>query len=128
MKADGIEELTQVLSKSFPFVFWVICMVFCSNCGKELPENAYFCPFCGVKTAKGVEANVSMPYGEMFTEMGKQIEKAFLTASEEMRKAFDKAGKEVRKATSRESVVCPNCGEKNSPGDRFCHKCGKKLS
>jgi uncharacterized membrane protein YvbJ len=29
-------------------------MVFCSKCGKELPENAYFCPACGVKTAKGI--------------------------------------------------------------------------
>ncbi len=102
-------------------------MGFCSNCGNELPDDAYFCPKCGVKTPKGIEANVVVPYGEMFTEMGKQIEKAFLNASEEMRKAFDKAGKEVRKATSRDSVVCPKCGETNSAGDRFCHKCGTKL-
>jgi len=103
-------------------------MVFCSKCGKELPENAYFCPTCGVKTAKGAEANVPMPYGDMFSEMGKQIEKAFLTASEEMKNAFDKAREEIRRATSREPVVCPSCGEKNSVRDSFCRKCGKKLS
>jgi uncharacterized membrane protein YvbJ len=68
-------------------------MVFCSKCGKELPENAYFCPNCGVKTAKGVEANVPTPYGEMFSDAEKQMEKAFLTASEEMKKAFNKARK-----------------------------------
>lgn len=103
-------------------------MVFCSKCGKELPEDAYFCPSCGVKTAKGVEANVSMPYRDMFSEMGKEIEKAFLIASEEMKKAFEKARKEARRVTSREPLVCPSCGEKNFVGDRFCGKCGGKLS
>ena len=103
-------------------------MVFCSKCGKELPENAYFCPACGVKTAKGVEANVSLPYGDMVSDVGKQIEKVFLTASEELKKAFEKAREEVRRATSREPVVCPSCGEKNSAGNQFCDKCGGKLS
>ena len=102
-------------------------MVFCSKCGKELPENAYFCPSCGVKTAKGVEANVSMPYGEMFSEMEKKLEKAFLTASEEMKKAFNKVREEVKKATAREPVICPSCGENNYAEDKFCRKCGKKI-
>lgn len=26
-------------------------MRFCSNCGKEIPENAKFCPFCGYRVA-----------------------------------------------------------------------------
>jgi len=42
-------------------------MVFCSKCGKDLPENAYFCPTCGVRTGKGAEANVPMPYGDMLS-------------------------------------------------------------
>jgi predicted amidophosphoribosyltransferase len=103
-------------------------MVFCSKCGKDLPENAYFCPTCGVRTGKGAEANVPMPYGDMFSEMGKEIEKAFLTASEEMKKAFDKVGEELRRATSREPIVCRSCGEKNSVRSQFCSKCGRKLS
>ena len=103
-------------------------MVFCSKCGKELPENAYFCAMCGVKTAKGVEANVPMPYGDMFVEMGKQVEKAFLAASDEMKRALDKTRDEIRRAISREPVVCPSCGESNAVRDRFCRKCGKKLS
>ncbi|MHA2231225.1 MAG: zinc-ribbon domain-containing protein [Candidatus Hodarchaeales archaeon] len=103
-------------------------MVFCSKCGKELPENAYFCPICGVKTAKGIEANVSMPYGEMFSEMEKKLEQAFLTASEDLKKAFNKAREGVKRATHREPIICPSCGEKNSTGEKFCHECGEKLS
>jgi len=76
-------------------------MVFCSKCGKELPENAYFCSNCGVKTAKGQEAKVAMPYGEMFSEMEKQLEKGFLIASEEIKNAFNKATGEVRRAANR---------------------------
>ena len=76
-------------------------MVFCSNCGTELPENAYFCFKCGVKTVKGVEANVSVPYREMFSDMEKQLEKAFLTASEEIKNAFNKAREDIRKAANR---------------------------
>jgi DUF4097 and DUF4098 domain-containing protein YvlB len=45
----------------------VIDMVFCSKCGKDLPENAYFCPACGARTGKGAEANVPMPYGDMLS-------------------------------------------------------------
>jgi len=91
-------------------------MVFCSKCGKELPENAYFCPSCGVRTGKGVEANVPLPYEDwkdMFSEIGKEMERAFSTAAEEMKKAFETAREEIRRATSREPVVCSNCGEKN---------------
>jgi uncharacterized membrane protein YvbJ len=103
-------------------------MVFCSKCGKELPENAHFCPNCGVKTAKGVEANVSTPYGEMFSDVEKQLEKAFLTASEEMKKALNRTKEGVKRVAGRETVSCPNCGEKNSAGNTFCRNCGKKLN
>ena len=76
-------------------------MVFCYKCGTELPERANFCFNCGVRTAKGVEANVPMPYGEMFSDMEKQLEKAFSTASEDIKKAFNKAREDVRKAANR---------------------------
>lgn len=102
-------------------------MVFCSKCGERLPENAYFCPRCGVKTIKGVEANVSMPYGDMFLEIGREMEKAFLVASEEMKKAFEKAREEIKRVTNRDFVVCPSCGKKSTVRDSFCKNCGKKL-
>jgi hypothetical protein len=81
-----------------------------------------------VRTAKGVEANVSMSYGEMFSDVEKQLEKAFLTASEEMKKAFNKAREGVKRVVGRELVSCPSCGENNSAGDKFCRNCGEKLS
>jgi uncharacterized membrane protein YvbJ len=76
-------------------------MVFCSNCGTDLPEEAYFCFNCGVRTAKGIEANVSMPYREIVSDIEKQLEKAALTASEEIKNVFDKAREDIRKAVSK---------------------------
>lgn len=35
--------------------------MYCAKCGKELPEDAYFCPKCGHKTPGGEEAGVSYP-------------------------------------------------------------------
>ena len=75
-------------------------MVFCSNCGTDLPEIAYFCFNCGVRTAKGVEANVSMPYKEAVSALEKQLEEAALTASEEIKKIFNKAREDIRKAVN----------------------------
>jgi uncharacterized membrane protein YvbJ len=103
-------------------------MVYCSKCGNELPENAFFCPKCGVKTPKGAEANVSMPYKDMFEDMGRQLEQAFNEASTEMKKAFEKVKEEFKQSTRREPVTCPNCGALNAAGDSYCSKCGKKIS
>jgi len=105
--------------------------VFCSRCGGELPENAYFCPKCGVRTAKGKEENVPIPWQDWrdtFSEVGEEIEKAFSAAAREIEKAFETAREEIKKATSKEPVVCPSCGEKSPAGAQFCHKCGGKLS
>jgi len=73
-------------------------MVFCSKCGKELPEDAHFCLNCGTRTAKGEAAKVPTPYKEKVSEMEKQLEKGFQTASEEIKKAFNKAKEEIRRA------------------------------
>ena len=108
----------------------MILMVFCYKCGEELPENAYFCPKCGVRTRKGVEAGISTPWEELrdsFSKIGQEIEKAFSKAGKEMEKAFKTARQSIRELTSKEEVVCPHCGEENLSDARFCYKCGKKL-
>lgn len=35
--------------------------MFCKNCGKEIDDNAYVCPHCGVKVASGQEVGTSAP-------------------------------------------------------------------
>lgn len=35
--------------------------MYCEKCGKELPEDAYFCPKCGHRTPQGKEAGAAYP-------------------------------------------------------------------
>ena len=105
-------------------------MVFCSNCGEKLPENAYFCPRCGGRTRKGVEAGISTPLEDLkdaLSKMGEEIEKALTIVGRETKKALKTAREEIREATSRQPIVCSHCGKKNFAGARFCYECGKKL-
>lgn len=105
-------------------------MVYCSKCGKEVPEDAYFCPSCGVRTKRGAEAGVSSPWDEMreaFSRMGQELEKAFETASKEIKDAFKTARENIRKSTYAETVVCTGCGVTNPSNASYCSKCGKEL-
>jgi uncharacterized membrane protein YvbJ len=105
-------------------------MAYCSNCGEELPKDAYFCPKCGAKAMQGVEANV--PYlsdelREAFAKMSQELEKAFTLAAEEIQAAFQTARENIQQSLYKEPLACPNCGEKNRSTAAFCYKCGKKL-
>jgi ribosomal protein L40E len=105
-------------------------MVFCSKCGTELPEDAYFCTKCGVRTRKGVEAGVSITWVEVrdeFSKIGGEIEKAFTKAGKEIEKAFRTTRESIRESMSEATVVCSHCGEKNHSDAKFCYNCGKKL-
>jgi len=106
-------------------------MGFCSKCGLQLPEGAYFCPKCGVKTILGLQTGVYSPYEDMkevFVKMGQEMEKAFSIAVKEMEKAFETARKNIDESTARTPRVCPNCSEKNAFDSRFCYKCGNAIS
>mgnify|MGYP001088365011 CR=1 FL=1 len=105
-------------------------MVYCDKCGKQVPDDAYFCPNCGVRTKKGVEAGVSTPWDEMreaFSKMGKELEKAFDLAAKEIQEAFKIARENIRKSTYAETVVCTGCGVTNPSNSSYCYKCGKEL-
>jgi predicted RNA-binding Zn-ribbon protein involved in translation (DUF1610 family) len=105
-------------------------MVFCTKCGEELPDDAYFCPRCGARSRRGVEAGILTPWEELkdaLSKMGQEIEKAFSIAGKEMERAFKTARESIRESTGKEQVVCPHCGEENLGYARFCHKCGKSL-
>ncbi|UCH03071.1 MAG: zinc-ribbon domain-containing protein [Candidatus Bathyarchaeota archaeon] len=97
--------------------------MFCSNCGEELPETAYFCLQCGVKSSKGVEAGVSYPWN-----WEKEVKKALSTAAKEVEKAFGTVKESINKTIKKEPITCPNCGEKNQSDSSFCYKCGKAVS
>lgn len=97
-------------------------MVFCIKCGKELPEDAFFCLKCGVRTRKGIEAGVPRPWN-----WEQEVEKAFTTVAEEMKKAFETVKENIQKTAKRKPIICSNCGEKNLWSATFCYKCGEKI-
>jgi ribosomal protein L40E len=111
-------------------------LVYCSNCGAKIDDEAYFCPQCGTKTVKGKAANTSYPSDEIrdaFYNVGVELERAFTVAARETQAAFKKARdnmqqKNAAPSTSADGVVCPKCGTKNVPGADFCNKCCNRLT
>lgn len=110
-------------------------MVYCSNCGAPVADEANFCPKCGTKTQKGTTSNVKYPSGELedaFYRVGTELERAFKIAARETEAALKRA-RENKKEESDETkfnpttVVCPHCGVQNVQGAIFCNSCGKKL-
>lgn len=104
-------------------------MVYCSECGEELPEGAAFCPKCGSRTGEPLEEGVSLPMDELregLAEAGEEIEKALQVAAREIDRAFRTARERIRKPRRR-TVACPDCGEENPYYAKFCHSCGKAL-
>ena len=106
-------------------------MVFCVNCGAEIPEKALFCPKCGVKTLKGDEAIVQTPADELkesLSKMGNELDKVFLVASREIQEAFQSARENLKRSFGSEPLVCSECGGTSPKESNFCRKCGSKLN
>lgn len=109
-------------------------MVYCSNCGEKIDDNAFFCPKCGTKTQVGKAANASYPADELrdaFYKVGVELERAFSMAARETQAAFRKASENLQQKTSSNdqgSVVCGSCGANNVSGDVFCRSCGTKVA
>lgn len=96
--------------------------MFCTHCGNELPEGAYFCIKCGVRTIKGVEEGIPTPWNLEY-----ELEKAFSTAVKETKKVFKSVKESVKRSIEREPIVCPQCRVKNLYGSKFCSMCGKEV-
>jgi uncharacterized membrane protein YvbJ len=106
-------------------------MVYCSNCGEKIADDAYFCPKCGIKTLKGKEANVTYPADELrdaFYKVGIELERAFSIAARETNSAIKKASANIQQKPAAQEITCPNCGTKNASGSIFCRSCGTKLT
>jgi uncharacterized membrane protein YvbJ len=105
-------------------------MTYCSNCGEKLPKDALFCPKCGTKAAMAAGASAGTPSDDMreaFTKMSQELEKAFNVAAKEIQEAFQTARTNIQKNLYKETITCPNCGEKNPGNSVYCFKCGKPL-
>ena len=109
-------------------------MVYCSNCGEKIPDDALFCPKCGTKTQKGKSANAPYPSDELrdaFYHVGIELERAFNIAAHETHAAIKKARENMQQkpaSAQQETVVCPSCGTKNLYGAIFCSNCGKRIA
>jgi uncharacterized membrane protein YvbJ len=115
-------------------------MVYCSNCGAAVADDANFCPKCGTKTPAGKAAKVAYPSDELkdiFYQVGTELEKAFTLAARETHAALKKASDSFQQqqqsnaqpsqAAGEATVACPNCGAKNVSGAVFCYSCGKRI-
>jgi hypothetical protein len=114
-------------------------MVYCSNCGTKIDDDAYFCLKCGTKTQAGKNAKVYYPSDELrdtFYQVGVELEKAFTMAAKETHAAFKKVSEEFQQkpasaqqaATPQNATACPKCGTKNQSGAIFCNNCGTRLA
>jgi uncharacterized OB-fold protein len=113
-------------------------MVYCSNCGAPVADDANFCPKCGSKTPAGKAAKVAYPSDELkdiFYQVGNELEKAFTLAAKETHSALKKASENFQQrnaqpnqTASGATVTCSNCGAKNVSGAIFCYSCGKRIA
>ena len=111
-------------------------MVYCSKCGTQIPDDAYFCARCGTKTEAGKTAQADYPTDALRTALyqtGIELEKAFIFAAHEIQTAFNHVNEEMHQKPSQNSsqqtdiIICTNCGAKNPSDAIFCGCCGKKL-
>ena len=117
-------------------------MAYCSNCGKELENEANFCAKCGTRTEKGLKEGVTIPWASdpyWRQEVNLALQKAskaidegvkiaqdtFREVATEIEKGVKTAKTNVRERTG--PVICPNCSQENTRYARFCTKCGKQL-
>ncbi|MCW4040857.1 MAG: zinc-ribbon domain-containing protein [Candidatus Bathyarchaeota archaeon] len=97
--------------------------MFCSQCAEELPDTAYFCLKCGVKTSSGIEAGVASPWN-----WEKEVEKTVTNVAQDLGRAVDTVRENVRKAINKDPRFCAKCGDKNHAESKFCYHCGSALN
>lgn len=116
-------------------------MVYCSNCGKELNDDANFCNNCGTRTHKGVKEGVTIPWNETeikqdldvaLQKASKAIDEGVKKAKETLKEVAEELDKEIKSAKERvkekkQPIYCAVCGEENPRSAKYCTKCGKLL-
>lgn len=106
-------------------------MVYCSNCGEKIADEACFCPKCGTKTDKGKAVNAVYPSDELrdaFYTVGVELERAFNIAARETHSAIKRAKENwQQRPAQQQTVACTKCTTKNPQGSIFCHSCGTRI-
>jgi len=117
-------------------------VVYCTNCGKQVEDDANFCPKCGVRTEKGVREGVASPwisdprwrqeFDSALQRAGKSIDEGLKVARDSLRDATKRVEEEFQSAKQdfkerAGPVYCKACGQENTRYARFCIKCGKEL-
>jgi ribosomal protein L40E len=112
----------------------------CRSCGKELSEDANFCPNCGLRTEKGENDNVRTPV-ERGPDWEKELELAVKKATKKLEEAVEIAKKglaqvsekvkteldKVKETRKKGHVYCSKCGSRNPNDSDYCIKCGAKI-
>lgn len=78
----------------------------CPQCGKMIPLQSQFCPYCGESLTPAAAEEAS--------------------AAERGAEAYPAAKAETE--TEAAQKVCPACGEETNAGNHFCPVCGAKLT
>ena len=85
--------------------------MFCSNCGKEIDNDARFCEHCG------------MPIFTNLTE-----EKLKQLQTQKLALQAEKSRRGPEKSLPAGDLACPACGRQLPEGSRFCGFCGHKFA
>jgi len=107
-------------------------MPYCTNCGEKIEDEAYFCPKCGTKTARGKSANAVYPMSELreaLNSVTTELEKTLNMAMRETHSAIQKAKENLQtKSVHSGTVVCSKCSASSPSDSVYCNVCGAKIA
>lgn len=111
-------------------------MIYCTNCGKALEDDALFCENCGTKVAAEEPAPAPAPAPEpvpaaegVCPQCGEVVapELSFCPKCGEMITRKAKKEKPAKPAVKVAECVCPQCGSVVEADGAFCIQCGATL-
>ena len=118
--------------------------MFCRYCGKEIRNDAAFCPACGRKLPVVAIRPVAQEDGRTGTNAAEQQRRqvnAGVQAEQQDRKvnpdvqaydhqpeAAEQAGTDWKKNLLKGKLLCPECGGENLLEAKYCFSCGRQFT